>query len=107
MPAWLPLAILLVALAALIAISVFLGYIVTKIAKLFEVKHNYPDDSLPPVGWWARCAYTGHFHRIYAHDLLSNEKMALTCDNTGYWGAYDYHWTEWYQYPPEGYSNDY
>jgi hypothetical protein len=68
---------------------------------LDSFKTNLIND-LPPVGWWAKCAYTGEYHRIVAHDLISVDAMALTVDHSGYWGAYDYHWTDWRKEKPEG-----
>lgn len=47
---------------------------------------------LPPVGCSAICTYTEDEHKIVAHDLTDYPTMALTVDNSGYWGADASHW---------------
>lgn len=79
----------------LVSLMISVGYI------NFSDENNEPEHELPPVGWWARCAYTGKFHKIVAHDFVSTDPMALTVGYDGYWGAYDYHWSEWQENRPD------
>lgn len=55
-------------------------------------KPEWNGEGLPPVGVTAYCTLTEENHLIVAHDIISSEKMALTCDNDGYWGADEHHW---------------
>jgi len=45
------------------------------IRNLIECLTTTVVEDLPPIGWWAKCAYTNQYHRIVAHDLISAEPM--------------------------------
>jgi len=51
-------------------------------------------EGLPPIGTKAICKYRPDDGPllIVAHDLTSYPTMALTSDESGYWGADEHHW---------------
>jgi len=56
------------------------------------IKQPWNGEGLPPVGVEAYCRLTRKNHLIVSQDLISSEEMALTVDNSGYWGSGEEYW---------------
>jgi hypothetical protein len=57
-----------------------------------SVNREWDGGGLPPVGTEAYCLYTNEVHKIVAHDITVYPNIAITSDESGYWGANEHHW---------------